>query len=174
MASGCVEQIQATGEPGRAPTLVAPASLDGLTFRREPDAEADFDEVGPNSLLTDVQLYTVQQGDDVQGYLQLGVFKPGLDASNREVRGGVLDTLGGGNFEPTRIGRDLVFVRRSTEQRFYLWFPPSGGYFQLLVAGQRLKDPTQVVQALLAFQRGDDPGTVNQVDVLNPQRGAEI
>lgn len=153
------------------PEDTVPASLEGLRFQREPGAERAFELAGEESLVAVGHVYTVRDEEGVLGALQIGAFKPGLEATRKELREGVLGSIGTGNFELTRIGNERIYVQRLPEQRIFLWFPSGMEYYEIFVARQGFEDADRVFASILAFQRGEDlRGPV--AGATDPRRGA--
>lgn len=158
------------------PETIAPAEFQGFTIQREGSAEESFERVDPeDSLITQGRVFTVRRGGEVLASLQAAEFKPGLGASRREVRQGVLDSLGAGGFELRRVGGEGMYVREGAEQIFYLWFAPSGSYYQLLVARRGFEEAGQMFSSLIREQRGDEEAAFAGVPVqpADPRRGEE-
>jgi hypothetical protein len=173
--TACAQDIPLEGLPGRVelPERIVPDTLDRYSFRREPAAEDAFTRAGRTSLVGDGRVFTIREGGDVHGYLEVAAFKPGLGAGRPEIRQGVLRGIAAGTFRPERLGTDRIHVMTSGEQTFYLFFPPSGRWFQLLVARQDFPQGRELFAGLLAFQRGErPPGTLVQ-RIIDPRRGGE-
>ena len=155
------------------PQRIAPESLEGLRFEREPNAEAAYETVGDEGLVAVGRVFTVREDDIVQGALQVGAFKPGLEATDREIREGVLGDIGSGNFELTRIGNERIFVQELPEQTIYLWFPPRLEYYEVFVASKGFERADRVFAAVLAYQRGEEisEALTTSRGPLDPRRG---
>ncbi len=153
------------------PEEVAPSEFEGLRFQREPGAERAFELAGEESLVAVGQVYTVRDDEGVLGALQVGAFKPGLEATQKELREGVLGSIGTGTFELTRIGNERIHVQRLPEQRIFLWFPPRMEYYEIFIARQGFEDADRIFASLLAFQRGEElRGPI--AGATDPRRGA--
>ena len=173
LLAGCGQTIDldSSGAPA-LPAREVPRGLQGVTFEREAELEKAFDR--DNSLVEKGLVYSVHEGPNVQGSLQIAAFKSGLRDRTREVREGVLDKIGAGQFRLTRLGTERVFVRETREQRLYLWFPPSDRYYQLLVVRREFTRGDALFVNLLAYQRGEravEPGQI--VPVPDPRRGLD-
>ena len=168
--SGCATPLDLVtpAQAGSLPAAIVPDSLDGLTFQREPAAEVAYEEGGPDALVTEGRVWSVRLDDTIEASLQVAAFRPGLYAREAEVRDGILRSLGGGRFEPARIGADRVQVLESVEQRFVLWFAPNGRYYQLLVARRSFEDADRLMGALLAFQRGEPVASLDAITAFEP------
>lgn len=158
------------------PARITPDTLGDFAFHQEPDMEAVFEKAGDASLVTGGSIHTIRRGNEILGYIEVAEFKPAYKATNRDVREGVLDTIGNGRFELGRLGGEYVHVQTSAEQRFYLWFSNNGSYFELLVAKKGFEEAERLFPALLAFQRGEEATLVFQkpsIRVFDPRRGGE-
>jgi hypothetical protein len=136
------------------PKAIVPSESLGLTFQREEGAEEAYDKVGDVALVSRGLVYSIHQGADIQGSLQVAPFKPDLAGRKREVREGVLKGIATGRFELIRLGSERVYRLRLAEQSIYVWFPPDGRWFELMVARQGFAQAEQLFVNLLAFQRG--------------------
>lgn len=174
-ATGCAEPVdlRAVSSASVLPDPAVPDELDEVRFVREESAETPFEEPGEEALVDRGQVYSVHRDDSIEASLQLAQFKPGLHDRQDDVRDGILQTLGGGQFEPTRLGGQQVSVLETAEQRLFLWFSPDGRYYQLMVARRAFEDAGQLFGAVLAFQRGDDVNGIDHDHVadLDPRRG---
>lgn len=157
------------------PDRLVPAALGGLAFQREPTAEKAFAKVGPGSLVIDGRVFTVRDGGDVRGYLQVVAMPPGRDARRDEVRRGVLSETAGGRFQPERRGGDRIYFGRLRDQTYRIWFSPDGRYYQLFVARQNFAEADRVFSAVLDYQRGAEaPTELKPAPVLiDPRRGGD-
>ena len=173
---GCVEplDLDTASETSRLPDPAVPARIDDLRFKREPSAEKAYRNAGPDALIGRGRVWSVNRDDVVEGSLQIAEFKPSLYDRQDEVRDEITQSLGGGRFEPVRVGSDRAAVLEAPEQRLYLWFAPDGTYYELFVARRAFEEAGDVFGALLAFQRGetitslDDQAEVGRAD---PRRG---
>lgn len=156
LLSGCVQDVQLAGAPSAPlPDRLVPTQLDGLTFEREPSGEEVFEQTGPESLVGTARVYSVRDGDDVIGALQAAAFKKTLAGRQREVRAGVLEGLGGGQFRLQRVGDQLLYVAEQPDQQLFLYFPEQGSYYELFIARRDFARAGEVFLDLLAYQRGE-------------------
>jgi len=152
-----------------------PPQIGDLRFQRESGAEKRLGQVGDQSLLRGVEVFTARNGDSLLGYLEIGEFKDEYPATRPEVRQGVLDSLGGGKPQPIKLGPDVVFSKQGQEQRFLIWFSPGGRYFEVLVAGRKLADPERLFASILAAQAGRQPVSEDVfVNRFDPRRGGNV
>jgi len=157
------------------PTRIAPATLGNLRFVPELDAQKAYAAAGSTSLATDGRVFSIRQGDVVQGSLQVAGFVPDVDVRSRRVRQQVLAGLGSGRFTPTRIGEERVFRIRLPEQTLLLAFGRDGRSYSLMVTRAAFRDAERVFASLLAFGRGEaTPSLLGPADVPVPdsRRGA--
>jgi hypothetical protein len=173
---GCAEplDLRAAADPSTLPDPAVPTSIDDIEFQREPTAETAFEEGGDAALVTTGQVWSVRRDDAIEASLQIAAVRPGLVGRADEVRRGILSSLGGGRFEPIRLGEERVYVLESVEQRMLLWFAPDGSYYELLVARKSFDDAVPLFEALLAFQRGADVAgldDIRRVEPPDPRRG---
>lgn len=157
------------------PTRIAPASLGNLRFVPELDAQKAYAAAGSTSLAADGRVFSIRQGDIVQGSLQVAGFVPEVDVRSRRVRQQVLAGLGSGRFTPARIGEERVFRIRLPEQTLLLAFGRDGRSYTLMVTRAAFRDAERVFASLLAFGRGEaTPSLLGRADVPVPdsRRGA--
>ena len=156
------------------PERIAPPTLAGLRFVPEPEAEAAYAAAGSTSLAREGRVFSIRQGDVVQGSLQVAGLVPDVDVRSRKVRDQVLAGLGSGRFTPTRIGDERVYRVRLTEQTLLLQFSPDGRSFSLMVTRAAFRDAERLFGAVLAYRRGEAPTTdlgAPDVPVPDPRRG---
>lgn len=171
---GCVQRTDlSSGVTDPLPDPAVPSTLAEYTFVRESGAEEAYTDAGDAALVDPGRVFSIHEGDEIQGSFQMAAFKPGLLERREDVERGVLDDLGGGRFELTRIGNERVYTLRMPEQHMLLWFPPSGRYFSLMVARRDFEDADALFVRLLAFQRGESPDDVDtrHVAPFDPRRG---
>jgi len=153
---GCAQTIDlATVGSTGFPETIVPTELGDIRFQRETSVEDAFGR--ENSLVEVGQVFSIHEGAVVQGSLQVGAFKPGLAEFEREVRDGVVQSIGGGRFRLTRLGGERVFVLEQSEQRLFMWFPAEGSYYELLVARKEFDDADELFLDILAYQKGQGP-----------------
>lgn len=163
LGAGCARSIdtQTIGSE-HFPDPVAPENLLGFRFERKTEAEAAFVETTDKALVNGGRVYAVAKDDAVVGLIQIASFKPGALAREREVRQGVLDSIGRGQFALERLGSERVYTLDLPEQRLLLWFAPSGEYYQLFVSKAGLAEAEDLFLALLAYQGGQDAVEIQQ------------
>lgn len=174
--SACTEPLDVAtpSDAAAVPSPAVPDQVDDIVLQREPSAETPFAEGGEDALVTYGEVYTVRRDDTIEASVQIGAFRPGLYQREQQVRDGLLRALGGGRFEPIRLGDDRVQTLQSIEQKLLLWFSPNGRYYVLVVARQAFEDAEPLLQAILAFQRGERDLTledVSQATADDPRRG---
>ena len=175
--TACVARPQTVAPIGPVlPARITPDTIGDFAFHEEPGMDEVFERAGDASLVRGGSIHTIRRGSEILAYVEVAEFKPAYKATRREVREGVLRSIGNGRFELTRVGGELIYVQTSGEQRFYLWFSNDGSYFQLLVAKQGFEEAERLFPALLAFQRGEEVTLVFQkpsIRVFDPRRGGE-
>lgn len=156
------------------PERVVPDAVGPFRLVRAEQVEGAYRGAGPASLVEEGQVFTVHEGRTIQGSVQVATFKSHLGVPIDKVQEGVRRSIATGRFQRTRIGRERVWALDLPEQRFLLWFPPDGSYYQLMIARRRFAEADRVFAAVLAYQRGDDITTAGggPVPVLpDPRRG---
>lgn len=172
LLSGCVQQADLTVQASAPlPERIVPSSLDGITFRREEAMERPYSKPDPDSLVSDARVFSVLEGSEIVAAMQIVAFKRTLVDREREARAGVLEGLGGQQFELQRVGNELVYVERLPEQQFFLWFPPEGAYYEMFVARGDYEDASETFARILAYQQGEEAEEI--VLPPDPRRGFE-
>lgn len=171
--TSCVQSVDLASSASSAlPRVIVPAKLGELSFEREPSSEQAFTKAGPDALVGAARVFSVRRGDNVVGALQVAAFKRAVSGRQREVRAGVLEGLGGPEFQLQRFGRELIYTQRLPELQRLLWFPTSGAYYELFIARSDFDEAAEVFADILAYQRGE---RANEVVVLraDPRRGSD-
>jgi hypothetical protein len=177
LLSACGSETPTVASGGTAlPEVIAPAEFSGFVFQQEEGAAESFRRVkSSDSLVTDGKVFTIRKDGQVLASLQAAQFKPGLGATRREVRQGVLESIGTGRFELTRVGGERMYVKQLAEQNMYLWFPATGRYYELLVARKGFEDAGRLFASLIRLQRGEQALEVSgaPVELPDPRRGED-
>jgi hypothetical protein len=156
------------------PDRVAPETVGDVRFVREQKAEAAFREESSRSLAREGQVYSLRQGDVVQGSLQVAAFEPMIDTRSPRTRDRVLQGLGDGRFRPTRIGEERVYRLALPELTLLLSFAPDGRSYYLMAARGAYEDSDRLFASVLAFTRGERAEQLRPADVPvpDPRRGS--
>lgn len=160
--------------PAALPERVVPDSLGEIRFEREQEAEAAFREGTDRPLATEGLVYSLRQGDVVQGSLQVARLDPRFDTRSPRVRDQVLSGLGNGRLRPARIGEERIFRLEQAEQTLLLSFAPNGQVYYLLAARRDFEDSERLFASVLAFTRGERAAELRPADapVPDPRRGS--
>jgi hypothetical protein len=175
MVPSCARTVDLATAPvaSRFPPRLVPDALDDIRFVRESALEKNFAKAGSVALVNEGRVFSVHQGDDIQGSVQIATFKPGLDDRENELRRGMLHSIGAGRFELTRIANERVYILDLPEQRMLLWLAPNRAYYQLVVSRKAFAQADEMFVRLLAYQR---TGSLERIDTgqttpLDPRRG---
>jgi hypothetical protein len=170
MASGCAAAV--TPVAARLPQPFLPTVVGQYALRESATAERAFTQAGRASLVTDGRVWTVVAPDgQVKGSLQAAAFKPKLQSRLSDVQRGVRKSIGSGNFTLTRIGDRAVYELRQSEEQLLLYFPPAGGYYELLDVRSDFGDAPRLMVALLDYQQGVRSRPLPAE--LDPRRGGD-
>lgn len=164
LLTGCVQQIDLTGRPGRSAALpVVPGKLGDFQFEATSLADKQFEQYRDIALISDFDLYAVRRAGVAVGTLQTATFKPGLRSRNHRVREGVLSSLGG-QPQVSRIGGEIFYTISVNELRLLVWFAHDGLTYQLLAATKDLDKPDDLFARLVAVEQGksDTESTIEQ------------
>lgn len=156
------------------PDRVVPDVIGDVRFVREREAEAAFAEGSDRSLVPQGVVFSVRQGDVVQGSLQVASLDPTIDTRAPRTRDEVLQGLGDGRFRPARIGEERVYRLALPELTLLLSFTPNGRGYYLLAARGAYEDSERLFGSVLAFARGERAEQLRPADVPvpDPRRGS--
>ena len=159
----------------RLPQSLVPQAVGEYFFQREPLAERAFTDAGDRSLVRNGHVLTIRRGADgkeVLGSLQAAEFVPAVANDRKKSQRALLRSLGEGQFELKRFGSYPVHELVRGQRRMLLYFPPGGGYYQLLDAREDFTDADRVFSAILDFQTG---ATSVRDDIVlpDPRRGGD-
>jgi hypothetical protein len=164
-----------SGRPAPPPPLpqsLVPVAVGDYIFQREPEAERVFTEAGSKSLVRDGRVFTVRRGKEVLGSVQAAQFLPAAANDRRRTQTALRKSLGSGHFERRRLGSQIVDVLVSGESKILLYFPPGGGYYEMLDARAGFTDADRVFLAILDYQSGNR-STLTEVELTDPRRGGD-
>lgn len=156
------------------PDRVVPDTIGDVRFVREQEAEAAFAEGSDRSLVPQGVVFSVRQGDVVQGSLQVASLDPTIDTRSPRTRDEVLQGLGDGRFRPARIGEERVYRLALPELTLLLSFTPNGRGYYLMAARGAYEDSERLFGSVLAFARGERAEQLRPADVPvpDPRRGS--
>ncbi len=160
MAASVLLLMVSCGGPGapaakpRLPDRILPPEVQGLKVTEEKEASKAYEEAGPRSLVATGQVLTLRRDEVVQAALQVGAFKPQFDADDPQVRRGVRTSIENGNYRYFKMDGQWIGEQRLSELSLYLWFPPGGRHYQVLVSRPELGIPKDLLREVLAYQRG--------------------
>lgn len=136
------------------PERILPARIDGFTVRPEPSAEDAFKTSHDISLVADGRLFTMRKGGTVHAALQIATLKRGYDTEEDEVRRGIRASIEQGRYRWFKIAGQWVGEQRLPEIGLYLWMPPSGTLYEVLVMKPELGIPKRLLEKIITYQRG--------------------
>lgn len=178
-AVGVAALFSIPSEPARSASTplgdaAAPERVGEIRFAREEEAETALRSGTARTLAAEGRVYSLRQGDVVQGSLQVVRLDPRFDTRSPRVRDQVLSGLGDGRLRPARIGEERIFRLDQAEQTLMLSFAPGGHVYYLLAARRQFEDADQLFAAVLAFTRGERAEQLRPaaVPVPDPRRGS--
>jgi hypothetical protein len=149
-----------------------PVAVGQYALRESATAERAFAQAGRSSLVTDGRVWTVVAPDGtVKGSLQAAAFKTSLRSRLHDVQRGIRKSIGTGNFALTRLGERAVYLSNQSEEQLLLYFPPTGGYYELLDVRNDFSDAQRLMVALLDYQQGVQSRPLPAE--LDPRRGGD-
>jgi hypothetical protein len=138
---------------------LVPASAGALRMLRQTSVEAAFRTTGAASLVTAGHVYTIHNGDVIEGSVQVSLLRADVQRESPEVLSGLRDRMGGGTFtdmvervplydgtcacpgqftevqvrdEPLRF-HQRIWMSAQPDQRIYFWFPPRQRTLEIVV-----------------------------------------
>ncbi len=138
---------------------LVPPSAGPLLMQRQGSVEAAFRNAGPGALVTAGHVYTVHNGDVIEGSVQVSLLRPDLDRGSSDLVDGLRQRLGGGSFvdmveraplfdgacscagrytetavkdEALRF-HQRIWLSALPDQRIYFWFPPQPHTLEVVV-----------------------------------------
>ena len=160
----------------RPPALggqLVPPEIGGIRIQREQSAEEEFG-AADEPVAIDGRVYSLREGDVVQGSLQIVQLDAKFDTRSPEVRDQVLSGLGDGRFRPARVGDEQVFRLAQAEQTLLLSFAPGGHTYVLMAVRPEYADAERLFASVLAFASGERDAELRApgVPVPDPRRGS--
>ena len=151
-----------------------PDQIDDVQFAREADAEGAFRSGTDRPLAREGRVYSLRQGDVVQGSLQVVRLDPRFDTRAPRVRDQVLSALGDARLRPARLGEERIFRLDQAEQTLMLAFAPDGHVYYLMTVRPEYGDADRLFASVLAFSRGERAEKLRpaSVPVPDPRRGS--
>ena len=148
--------------------------LGDIRLVREQSAEKAFREGTDRSLAQEGRVFSLRQGDVVQGSLQVAALDPKIDTRSPRTRDQVLQGLGKGGFRASRIGEERVYRLALPELDLLLSFTPDGHGYYLMAARAAYADSDRLFASVLAFTRGEAAEKLRPADVVvpDPRRGS--
>jgi transglutaminase-like putative cysteine protease len=150
---GCASQ---SGRPKASPGYPDKTVPDGLlryTFAREAKVEDRFRKPRSVALVSEGRVWTIHEGDVIQGSVQISLFKPTVDGQDASVEHQVERGVAGSDFTTVHAGLARLRVVDLPEQRMFVWFPPDRNAMVLVVTRKKFTEADRLVRALLAYQR---------------------
>ncbi|HEV7679635.1 MAG TPA: transglutaminase-like domain-containing protein [Candidatus Dormibacteraeota bacterium] len=157
---GTAAALTSSGGTGdRALDGLVPAAAGPLVMLRETSVEAAFRRPGADALVSSGRVYTIHNGDVIEGSVQVSLLRPEVSRDSAALLTGVEHDLGGGAFLPMRERVPLfdgscacsgqyreirvedealrfkqrIEVSALPDQRIYLWFPPQAHTMMIVV-----------------------------------------
>ncbi len=167
--SGCVQQLDLSSTAKAvAPLPAIPKLVGDYSFEETPIGNAQFAKYRDVSLIQSYGFYVVRHDSVAVATLQTAAFKGGLRSENKQVREGVLTSLGG-TPKVVRVGGEVFYAVNVNQLQLIVWFPRDGQTYQLLSATPELTDPTVLFARLLAVEAGRSADSVDTNQGAPPQ-----
>lgn len=161
----CARPAQQARAPLAFPPHLPPKVSLGLRFLPEPLGAKEYAKAGREGLVREGLVYTIHEGNAIQGALQVGVFKPEVDTTNADAQAEIEAGIGGA-FRTYRFGTARIRFGKRPQQRLYLWFPPERNAMVLLILRNEYLHPEELVRQLVASVRGLDLNKLVPIEAL--------
>jgi len=141
------------------PERDVPSQVLGYEVKRQRTAEKEYDAVDSDaSLVKEGRVYTIQDGETVQGSYQVAVLKPEYRAQDLSLQADFERSLASRAFTTTRLGLIRLRVSRLVDQDVYVWFPPDRNAMQIFVMRKEFNHADDVVREVIWSQLGFEEG----------------
>ena len=133
-----VKQLDASAEPGELLGLkVATEDIGGAKHVKDPFVES-------------VGLYSLRQGDQLQGTLQVSTFTKGADSETARFRKAVVQQVGSTVPQQYKMGGHTVYLTAGKRQSIAVWF--QGRTFYVLSMREEFEQPRALLRAALEIK----------------------
>ncbi len=152
-AAACSDGAQALPQPVLPPRILPPV-IEGFDVREETAAAKAFRTSYDVSLVADGKVFTLRKGGEVQASLQISVLKRQYNTRKEAVRRGIRGSIEKQDYRWFKVMDQWVGEQRLEEIALYLWMPPGGTLFEVLVVKPELGIPKQLLSSIITYQRG--------------------
>jgi hypothetical protein len=135
------------------PARILPPSILGFEVRAEPSAAKAFKTSYRISLVADGKVFTLRRNGLVLASLQTSVLKAEYSTRKEVVRRGIRSSIELGEYRWFKLAGQWIGEQSLQEVRLYLWMPPGGHLFEVLVAKPELGIPKALLSAIVTYQR---------------------
>lgn len=98
-----------------------PSTIHGLTASKQ-DVAGPLKEAGDRAFVSDVNFYSLRDGDRLKATLEVARFTPDAETTSRAFQLKVAAQVGETAPRLRRLGDDLVYVSSGNRQTYYVWF----------------------------------------------------
>lgn len=115
-------ECNTAADPTKGTTINLPPSLGGLRVAEEKDATEELLKASKvNSYLCDGRVFSLRDGTELRGVLQIGRLTPDARPDEKEFRKTVADGMNAKR-APEKIGETLVYKGNNNKQLIQVWF----------------------------------------------------
>lgn len=139
----------------KLPERLLPATIGSYSVSEEKDAASAFRTSRDSSLVADGKVFTLRESGTVVASLQVTVLKGEYRTTKDEVRRGIRASIETGNYRWFKIAGQWVGEQRLKEIGLYLWYPPGGRTYEVLVVKPELGIPKALLQQIISYQKED-------------------
>jgi hypothetical protein len=136
------------------PSRLVPAHVGPYAITPEPALEANYARAKGDGMVKDGRVFTVRDGDEIQGSIQVALFTSTADLRGRGLQREVEDGLNAGVTVTRRYGLARLRVLNLPEQQMFLWFPADHNVMELFVMRKSFSDAERLVESIITYQRG--------------------
>lgn len=144
-ACGAAAQAQ---PPWHLLAVKLPPSIAGFDVRSEPASASSVEKAGgPNSLIDGAALFSVRQGEQLNGVIEISEFKPSANPGDEGFQQEVVGQIGQRVPRPVKVHARTVYEGAAPNgQSIYTWFT---GRRMVLLLTHGIKNPDVLRDALL-------------------------
>lgn len=136
------------------PARILPPQMDGLEARPEPEAAKEYDTAAKQkTLVAGGSVYTLRNAGEVVGALQVVLLKAKFPKTELDVVRGIRASIERGRYRYFKLDGQWIGEQKLPELSLYVWFPPGGNHYEILVVKPELGVPKDLLRAIIAYQR---------------------
>jgi hypothetical protein len=136
------------------PARLVPATVGAYRLVEAPTLDVYYHRAGADSLVTGGRVFEVRDSEEIQGTVQVALFKPGIDSQLRSIQDQVESGLGAAVAVTRHFGLVRLRVLYVPEQQIFLWFPPDHNVMELFIMRSGFNEALPLVESVIGYQIG--------------------